>query len=96
MIEVKKLDIDGKEFEGVKVFTGKVYILLIKAEKGFLGCGYFNVDVADKFDDVMAVVTGVKSFDDMLNALIVKASKQAKALGIKEGVSGKEALKLMS
>ena len=96
MIKTEKLDIDGKEAEGVSVFTGNVYVLLIKAAKGFLGCGYFNIDAANKFDDAAAIVTGVKTFDDMLDAAVVKVSEKAASLGIKQGMTGKEALILMS
>lgn len=96
MITTKKINIDGKYAEGVRIFTGNVYILLIKAKNGFLGCGYFDTSVANKFDDAMAIVTGVKTFDDMLKAKVVKASKKAKEIGVKEGMIGEDALAIMS
>lgn len=96
MITTKKIKIGDKQTEGVNVFTGNVNILLIKAKNGLLGCGYFDVGVANKFDDAMAVVTGVKSFDDMLKAKVVKVSNKAKELGVKEGMVGEDALAIMS
>ncbi|MFC1705008.1 YunC family protein [Nanoarchaeota archaeon] len=96
MIKTEKIKIDGIEAEGVNVFTGNVNVLLIKAKNGLLACGYFDINVANKFDDVMAIVTGVKSFSDMLKAKIVKASKKAEEMGIKPGMVGEDAIALMS
>lgn len=95
MIKSEKIDIDGNEAEGISVNTENTVILVIKAKKGFLGCGYFDINVADKVGDAAAIVTGVKTFYDMLNAKVVKVSEKAKELGIKEGTTGRAALKLM-
>jgi uncharacterized protein YunC (DUF1805 family) len=96
MIELKKVGVLGKEAEGVKIDTGKTVALIIKAEKGFLACGYFDINVANKVGDVAAIVTGVKDFEDMLNAKLVAVSKEAKKLGITGDMTGKDALALMS
>jgi len=45
---------------------------------------------------VCAIVTGVKTPDDMLSAKVIAASNAAAKLGIKEGMTGKEALLFMS
>jgi len=95
MIKLQKIKINGKEAEGVSVNTENTFVLIIKAKKGFLGCGYFDVNTANKVGDAAAIVTGVKTFDDMLNANVIKVSEKAKELGIKEGMKGKDALKLM-
>jgi len=39
--------------------------------------------------------TGIKNFDDALKAKIVEVSDKAKENGIKEGMTGREALELM-
>jgi len=96
MINLSKISINGKELEAISAKTEHSVILLIKAEKGILGCGYFNVEAANKLGDALAIVTGVKTFDDMLKAKVVKVSDKAKALGIEEGISGKEALEILS
>ena len=44
-------------------------LLLIQGSKGMLGCGYLSVDTAEKLGDALAVVTGVKSYEDMLKAI---------------------------
>lgn len=95
MIKLEKIKINNKEAEGVSVNTENTFILFIKAKKGFLACGYFDINVANKVGDIAAIVTGVKTFDDMLNAKVVKVSDKAKEIGIKEGTTGRAALKLM-
>ena len=84
------------EFTAHSIPTNNTFILVISAEKGFLGCGYLNVEVANKVGDVCAIVTGVKNPDDMLSANVIAVSEAAAEMGIKEGMTGKEALILMS
>lgn len=70
-------------------------LLTIRGDKGFLGCGYFNVDVCDKTKEACAIVTGVSNHNEMLTATIKQASSMAKELGIQEGMTGKEAIELL-
>ncbi len=90
------MEFEGKEFTAYSIPTTNTNVLLIGAENGFLACGYFNIDVANKVKDVCAIVTGVKTPDDMLAARVVAVSNAAAELGIEEGITGKEALLLMS
>jgi uncharacterized protein YunC (DUF1805 family) len=84
--------IDHHAFEGICIDSENAKIILIKNKKGFLGCGYFSVATANKLKEAVAIVRGVASYDDMLNATVVEISEKAAALGIKEGDSGKAAL----
>jgi len=70
-------------------------LLVIRAAKGFVMCGYLNIEVANKLGDVAVRVTGVKSFEDMLNAKAVDVSEAAKKLGITIGMPAREALNRM-
>ena len=90
------MNFEGNEFTAYSIPTTNTNVLIIGAEKGFLACGYLNVEVANKVNDVCAIVTGVKTPDDMLEAKVVAVSNAASKLGVKEGMSGKEALVLMS
>jgi uncharacterized protein YunC (DUF1805 family) len=96
MVETKTIELNNKQAEGILINTGNVNAILIKAEKGCLACAYFDINIANKVGDAMAIVTGVKTFDDCLNAKVIKASDKAKELGVKEDMTGKEALLLMS
>lgn len=71
-------------------------LLVIRAKKGFVMCGYLNMAIADKLGDAACMVTGVDTFDEVLNTKLVKVSHKAKELGIHEGLTGKEALDILS
>ena len=88
-----EIQLDGHAIEGHLIATGNTKILLLKAPRGFLGCGYFAVETADKVGDAVAIVTGVGSFDDMLAAPVKKCSAAAAKLGVTCGMTGREALK---
>ena len=91
-----KIVLNGKEFEGFSVATQHTGVLLVKAANGLLGCGYFSTATADKVGDALAVVTGVKTFDDMLDAPVKAVSAAAAERGVKVGMTGREALELLS
>ena len=86
----------GNEYKTYSISTNKTSILIIGAENGFLACGYINVTVANRVGDVCAIVTGVKTHEDMLEAFVSQVSEKAAELGVKEGMNGAEALILMS
>lgn len=94
MIYMEKLDIEGKGVLGLKVeLPSSPPLLLIVGNKGFIMCGYLNIEVAEKLQVAAAIVSGVKNFDDVLNAEIKAVTSRAKELGINVGLKGKEALK---
>jgi len=94
LIYVEKLDIEGKGILGLKVeLPSSPPLLLIVGNKGFIMCGYLNIEVAEKLQVAAAIVSGVKNFDDVLNAEIKAVTSRAKELGINVGLKGKEALK---
>ena len=86
MIMVENLDIDGNAFQGVKVeLKGLPPLVLIEGDKGFIMCGYLNIDAAESLGATAAVVSGVSSWEDILKAQIKTATTKAKALGLEPG-----------
>lgn len=86
MFKVEKIEVEGASFLGLKADLKDLPpLLLIKGEKGFVMCGYLNIDVAEKIGAAAAVVSGVKSFEDVLSAEIKSATTKAKALGLEPG-----------
>ena len=67
-------------------------LLVIKGSKGFLGCGYINVETCNKTGEACAIVTGVKTHDEMLAAEVKAVSSEAEKLGVRVGMKGEEAL----
>ena len=94
-MESRELEIGGRLFSGCRIGTQHAVILLISGRKGNLGCGYFSVETADRVGDRLAVVTGVGSFEEMLEAAVVKVSSAAAACGVVSGMHGREALEAM-
>lgn len=89
------LIIDGITFESVHIPTQKTCILLVKSAGGFVGCGYFDVAVANRVGDAAAIVTGVKTIEEVLAAPIVRLSDKAREAGVTEGMTGREAALLL-
>jgi uncharacterized protein YunC (DUF1805 family) len=86
MYHVEMVDVDGKKFHGLKAeFNDLPPLLLIKGEKGFVMCGYLNIEAAERLGATAAVVSGVNSFEDVLNAEIKTATTKAKGMGLKPG-----------
>ncbi len=71
-------------------------LLLIKAPKGVMGCGYLNVETFNRTGEAGVIVRGVNTHEDMLVAKVVAVSDAARALGIEPGMPGEEALKRLS
>lgn len=86
MFTIDNIEVDGKSFLGLKVeLEGLPPLVLIKGEKGFVMCGYLNIEAAERLGATAAVVSGVNSFDDVLNAEIRLSTTKAKEIGLVPG-----------
>lgn len=92
---VEEIKLENGSALGLKLDMEQAPLLVIRAAKGFVMCGYLNIDVANKLGDVAVRVSGVKSFEDVLNAKAVDVSEAARKLGITVGMPAKEALNKM-
>ena len=96
MIEVDQLKVDGKTVMGLKVdLPDSPPLVAIFGEKGFVMCGFLNVEAAERLGVIAAVVSGVKTFDDMLSAEVKAVTSKAELKGIKRGMKGQDAVKLL-
>jgi len=68
-------------------------LLLIKGGKGILACGYLNIETFNKTGEVAAIVTGVRTHEDMLKAKVIAVSNAGREAGIEIGMPGEDALK---
>lgn len=92
---IEKIELKNGSAIGLNMQMQSAPLLLIKADKGFVMCGYLDIETATALGDVAVKVKGVKTFDDVLGALVVGATQKALDLGIKMGMTGREALELM-
>jgi len=97
MIYVEELKVNDKKVLGVKVdLPNAPPLLLIVGSKGFVMCGFLNVDAAEKVGAIAGMVAGVKDFSDVLNAKVKAVTSKAQNLGVKLGMKGEEAVSLIA
>jgi len=96
MIYVASVKVYNKTCVGVKVeLPDSPPLLLVIADKGFVMCGFLNVDVAEKLSIAAATVSGVKNFEDVLDGEVKAVTSKAKNLGVDVRMKGADALKQM-
>ncbi len=83
------------QLTGYCIDLGKAPLLILQAKKGYIMCGYLNMNTANKLGDIAGKVTGVKTFDDMLKATVVEVSENAKKEGLTEGMNAQDFLKTL-
>jgi uncharacterized protein YunC (DUF1805 family) len=88
-----------KEFDWFSLSKERIELaaplLIVKGRAGFLACGYINADTCNKTGEACAIVSGVKTHKDMLEAKVEAVSEEASKLGIKVGMSGAEAIEFI-
>ncbi|RLI11055.1 DUF1805 domain-containing protein [Candidatus Bathyarchaeota archaeon] len=90
---VSQVEVGGRKALGVKVeLLDSPPLLLLVAEKGFVMCGYLNLEVAEKLGAAAAIVSGVRTFEDVLEAPVKACTSRARQMGVEEGMRGREAL----
>lgn len=97
MIEVTPTKIENKTAIGLKVELPEspAPLVMIVGTKGLVCCGFISMDAAERLGLAAAMVSGVKTFDDVLKAEVRAATTKAQAAGVKIGSKGKDALKLL-
>jgi uncharacterized protein YunC (DUF1805 family) len=86
MIEIDQVKVGDRSLLALRVEMPEAPpLLLIRGGKGFVMCGYLNLEVAERLGLAAAVVTGVKSFEDVLNSQIRGSTTKASALGLQPG-----------
>jgi uncharacterized protein YunC (DUF1805 family) len=97
MINITTIKLDEKNCLGLRTdLPESPPLLLIIGEKGFVMCGFLNIGSAEKLSVAAAVVSGVKTFEDVLNGQVKAVTSKAKNLGVEVGMIGADALKHMS
>ncbi len=93
----KDITVNETVFKAVQIdLSERGKLLMIIGAKGYVMCGYLNINTAQKLGDAACMVTGVKTIDDVLNANIVALTAEAQKLGIEMGMPVKDVLKRLS
>jgi len=94
-MKMQTISLGKGEVTGYCINLGNAPLLIIQAKKGYVMCGYLNMNAANKYGDIAGKVAGVKTFDDMLNADVVEVSENAKLAGLKQGINVKDFLNVL-
>ena len=70
-------------------------LLVAKGSKGYAACAYVDIAASDKFGEACVIFSGVATHAAFLDATVAKASKAARALGVTDGMPGRDALALI-
>ena len=86
---------NGKQAKGIAVPMGPLNVVSVYTETGMIGCGAFDVMALDKFEYPAGKVTGVATVEDVLQAELIQVNQAAQNKGLREGMTGREALELL-
>ncbi|MEM0141076.1 MAG: DUF1805 domain-containing protein [Thermoplasmatales archaeon] len=95
MIQIETISENGNTYTGIKIDSTPAPIVIITGRKGFLMCGYLDMQAADKLGSVAASASGINSIEDLLNKEITRVSIKGKEAGISVGMKGRDALKFI-
>jgi uncharacterized protein YunC (DUF1805 family) len=99
VIRIQPVHLERGIAVGVLVELPKTRALSISTEKGYVMCGLLDVPFLDELHSdrqvVAARVVGVREIDDLLEARIRDCTAAAAKLGVRPGMTGREALDLM-
>jgi uncharacterized protein YunC (DUF1805 family) len=93
----EKVKLTNKHADGYVIPLGPVNLVNVVTDMGMVGCGAFDVAALDHFGYPAARVkatrgTSVATIDDLLLGEVKDANAAAVQLGVKIGMSGREAL----
>ncbi|MCD4841978.1 MAG: DUF1805 domain-containing protein [Methanosarcinales archaeon] len=94
-MQIESIELENGTALGLKIDMEHAPLLVIRAPRGFVMCGYLDISMAERLDDVAVKVTGVRSFKDVLASCVVEATQAAADLGITVGMPARQALERM-
>ncbi len=96
MLIHKKIKAGGKYIDAISLKLLSKNLIVFRAERGYVMCGYLNLKAAERFNDTAIMVTGVSTIGQALKTVVHSCSLPARKLGVYKGQPIKEALKLIS
>ncbi|MEE0741703.1 MAG: DUF1805 domain-containing protein [Emergencia sp.] len=99
MIQIENIKLGDRIVQGVSLSApggeGHPNMLVLQCDKGYIMCGYLNLDTANAVEDAAAVVSG-SCFDDILANPVKAVSTKAQELGVTVGMTGRQAAEALS
>ena len=102
-VKVREISVlDGRaSAKGIEASWESGQWVAIICNKGMVGCGAFDAKLMEKHEQVIATIHGsiehpLITCEDLMEAKIMEVTKLARKFGVKEGITGKEAVDLLS
>jgi uncharacterized protein YunC (DUF1805 family) len=95
-----KVKLSKKEADGYVIPLGKVNLVNVVTDVGMVGCGASDVAALNNFGYPAAKVrpaqgNTIATIEDLLQGIVKEVNPAAEKLGLKVGISGREALELL-
>ena len=99
-MEETKVKLSKKVADGFVIPLGPANLVGVKTDVGLVGCGAFDVAALDSFSYPAAKVRpaigpSIVNVHDILTGIVKEANRSAMGRGIKNGMTGKQALELL-
>ena len=96
MLEHRILTVSGKTLEALRFKLGAKNLIVIKGSRGYVMCGYLNLNTAEKFHEIAVIVSGVSTISSMIKGCVFNLSSEAKKLGIYKNQPIRDVLKIIA
>ena len=95
-----KVQLTGKQADGYVIPLGPVNLVNVVTDVGMVGCGAFDVAALNNFGYPAAKVrpsqgSSIATIEDLLQGIVKEVNPAAEMLGLKVGLTGREALELL-
>ncbi len=95
-----KVQLTRKQADGYVILLGTINLVSVVTDVGMVGCGAFDVAALNNFGYPAAKVrpsrgSSIATIDDLMEGLVKEVNPAAEKLGLKVGITGKEALDLL-
>jgi uncharacterized protein YunC (DUF1805 family) len=96
-MEQVTVQLTKKKADGFVIPLGPANLVAVKTDVGLVGCGAFDVAALDSFSYPAAKVRpavgpSIVDIDDLLKGIVKEANRSALGRGIKNGMTGRQAL----
>jgi uncharacterized protein YunC (DUF1805 family) len=95
-----KIQLAEKQADGYVIPLGGLKIVSVVTDMGMVGCGAFDVAALNNFSYPAAKVRpskgdSIASIEDLMAGIVKEVNPAAERLGLKAGITGKEALDML-
>jgi uncharacterized protein YunC (DUF1805 family) len=95
-----KVKLARKEADGYIIPLGAVNLVNVVTDVGMVGCGAFDIAALNNFGYPAAKVrpsqgSSIATIEDLLKGIVKEVNPAAEKLGLKVGLTGREALELL-